>query len=114
MQAIIRSREDNEHYIQLEAAHASVVSAHIPVTYCFPPNILSAGSYGGVSNPPSGGSYNRRSAVGSGIGPTTVRQWGYADCQSMEQFSRNCLPRLTSAAYPAMYPDARHASYLAS
>jgi hypothetical protein len=52
MQAIIRRREENAKYIQIEAAHASVVSAHNPATYCFPPNILSAGSNGRVSNPP--------------------------------------------------------------
>jgi hypothetical protein len=47
MQSILRREEENVDYIQLEAAHASVVSAHMPVTNCFPMNILSAGSYGG-------------------------------------------------------------------
>ncbi len=52
MQAI--SLEDIAHYIHLEDAHASMVSAYIEGTYCIPPNILSAGSYGG-GNPPSRG-----------------------------------------------------------
>jgi len=55
MQAIIRSREETDKYIQMEAAYAFEVSTHITAMFRFPPDILSAGSAGGAprEHPPS-------------------------------------------------------------
>ncbi len=109
MQARIRCREKDAEYIQMEAAHASVVSKHFPATYCFPPNILSAGSNGGASNSPSDGRNNRRRARGPRIGPPqsgsecmlTAKAWRYAVRLA---FPVICAPHTVTLALPAHRP----------
>ncbi len=73
MQAIIRRREKNVKYIQMEAAHASEVRAHIPTTYYFLPNILLAESCGGQL-PAFQWKLQQKKCTRPGIGPTAVRQ----------------------------------------